>query len=124
MLMNKNKKVTTESRTQAIMVTSRVLTHYTSRLMLTACRMPFLSRGIATGVDIGIYILYHPKSAQVNFLWGKNVIRMAIQQFYTPKTNFWLCPCFCHCRVLLHQGRITQQISHLLTSTPTVTSGS
>ena len=32
------------------------------------------------------------KSAQVNFVWGKNDVRMAIQQFYTPKTNFWLCP--------------------------------
>ena len=26
-----------------------------------------------------------PKSAQVNFLWGKNDVRTAIQQFYTPK---------------------------------------
>ena len=25
-----------------------------------------------------------PKSAQVNFLWGKNDVRTAIQQFYTP----------------------------------------
>jgi len=40
------------------------------------------------------------KSAQVNFLWGKNDVRTAIQQFYippkkkiyTPKTNFWLRP--------------------------------
>jgi len=28
--------------------------------------------------------IYTPKSAQVNFLWGKNVARTAIQQFYTP----------------------------------------
>ena len=34
------------------------------------------------GGDIGIY---PPKSAQVNFLWGKNDIRTAIQQFYTPQ---------------------------------------
>ena len=36
-----------------------------------------------------------PKSAQVNFLWGKTDVRTAIEQFYTPqkllyrKTNFW-----------------------------------
>jgi len=65
----------------------------------------FVSRGVATGVDIGIYTPLK-KSAQVNFLWGKNDVRTAIQQFYTPpppkkkttytpKTNFWLCPCFC-----------------------------
>jgi len=28
--------------------------------------------------------IYTPKSAQVNFLWGKNDLRTAIQQFYTP----------------------------------------
>ena len=43
--------------------------------------------------------IYTPKkSAQVNFLWGKNDVKTAIQQFYTPKTfippktNFWLRP--------------------------------
>ena len=36
-------------------------------------------RGVATGVYIP------PKSVQVNFLWGKNDVRMAIEQFYTPK---------------------------------------
>ena len=47
----------------------------------------------------GYWYLYPPKSAQVNFLWGKNDVRTAIQQFYTPqknlyppKTNFWLRP--------------------------------
>ena len=36
--------------------------------------------------DEGVYrYLYPPKSAQVNFLWGKNDVRTAIQQFYTPK---------------------------------------
>jgi len=46
----------------------------------------------------GYWYLYRPKSAQVNFLWGKNDVRTAIQQFYTPqnfytpKTNFWLRP--------------------------------
>ena len=38
--------------------------------------------GVATGV---ISVFIPPKSAQVNFLWGKNDIRTAIQQFYTPK---------------------------------------
>ena len=58
-------------------------------------------QGRSDGGDIGIY---PPKSAEVNFLWGKNDIRTAIQQFYTslppqkknfipPKTNFWLRPC-------------------------------
>ena len=36
----------------------------------------------------GYRYLYPPKSAQVNFLWGKNDVRTAIQQFY-----FWLRPC-------------------------------
>ena len=38
-------------------------------------------QGRSDGVYIGIYT---PKSAQVNFLWGKNDVRTAIQQFYTP----------------------------------------
>jgi len=33
-------------------------------------------------VDIGIYTP-QKKSAQVNFLWGKNDVKTAIQQFYT-----------------------------------------
>jgi len=43
--------------------------------------------------------LYPPQSAKVNFLWGKNDVRTAIQQFYPPpktfippKTNFWIAP--------------------------------
>jgi len=35
--------------------------------------------------DGGISVFMPPKSAQVNFLWGKNDVRTAIQQFYTPK---------------------------------------
>jgi len=31
---------------------------------------------------------YPPKSAQVNFLCGKNDVRTAIQQFYTPKKTY------------------------------------
>jgi len=48
-----------------------------------------VTRGVATGVYIGIYTPHPPKkkkSAQVNFLRGKNDGRTAIQQFYTPKT--------------------------------------
>ena len=44
-------------------------------------------RGVATGVDIGIYTP-PPKSAKVNFLWGKNDVRTAIQQFYPPPKTF------------------------------------
>ena len=52
--------------------------------------------------DGGISVFIAPppkkkKSTQVNFLRGKNDVRTAIQQFYTPqkllypqKTNFWL----------------------------------
>jgi len=43
-------------------------------------------QGRATGVDIGIYI--PPKSVQVNFLWGKNDVKTAIEQFYTPKNLY------------------------------------
>ena len=51
------------------------------------------NRGVVTGVDIGIYTP-HPKkkSAQVNFLWGKNDVRTAIQQFYTPKKLLYPSP--------------------------------
>jgi len=35
--------------------------------------------------DGGIWVFIPPKSAQVNFLWGKNDVRTAIQQFYTPQ---------------------------------------
>ena len=58
--------------------------------------MQLNARGIVTG---GIWVFIPPKSAQVHFLWGKNDVRKAIQQFYTPKnfytpkTNFWLRPC-------------------------------
>jgi len=49
--------------------------------------------------DGGISGYIPPKSAQVNFLRGKNDVKTGIQQFYTPqkkhtpKTNFWLRPC-------------------------------
>ena len=38
--------------------------------------------------DGGIWVFIPPKSVQVNFLWGKNDVRTAIEQFYTPK-NFY-----------------------------------
>jgi len=47
------------------------------------------TRGVATGVDIGIYTPpKKKKSAKVNFLWGKNDVRTAIQQFYPPPKTF------------------------------------
>ena len=42
-------------------------------------------QGRSDGWYIGIYT--PPKSAQVNFLWGKNDVRTAIQQFYTPPSK-------------------------------------
>ena len=50
--------------------------------------LAYVSRGVATG-DIGIY---PPKSAQVNFIWGKNDIRTAIQQFYIPSKKLYTPP--------------------------------
>ena len=53
-------------------------------------------RGVATG---GICVFIPPKSAQVNFLWGKMTSERLFdsfilsQNFYTPKTNFWLRRC-------------------------------
>jgi len=41
-------------------------------------------QGRSDGGYIGIYT--HPKSAQVNFLWGKNDVRTAINSFIPPKT--------------------------------------
>jgi len=39
--------------------------------------------------DVGGYRdLYPPKSAKVNFLWGKNDVRTGIQQFYPPPKTF------------------------------------
>ena len=35
-----------------------------------------------------ISVFIPPKSAQVNFLWGKNDVRTVIQQFYTPPKTF------------------------------------
>ena len=53
-------------------------------------------RGVATGVDIGIYT---PKiSPQVNFLWDKMTLERLINSFIHPQkllypqTNFWLRP--------------------------------
>ena len=45
-------------------------------------------QGRSDGGYIGIYTPPQKKSAQVNFLWGKNDVRMAIQQFYTPKNVY------------------------------------
>jgi len=44
----------------------------------------------------GISVFIPPKSAQVNFLWGKNDVRTDGYStvLYPPKTNFWVCPCY------------------------------
>jgi len=45
--------------------------------------------------DGGIWVFIPPKSAQVNFLWGKNDVRMAIQQqktFIPPKQIYGYAP--------------------------------
>ena len=47
-----------------------------------------VSRGVATGMYIGIYT---PKISTSTLLWGKNDARTAIEQFYTPK-NFYIPP--------------------------------
>ena len=48
------------------------------------------ARGVATGVDIGIYT---PKISPSKLLWGKNDVGTAIQQFYTsPQKNFYTPP--------------------------------
>ena len=39
--------------------------------------------------DGGYRDIYPQKSAKVNFLWGKNDIRTAIQQFYTPQKQIY-----------------------------------
>ena len=39
--------------------------------------------------DGGYMGIYRPKSVQVNFLWGKNDVRTAIGQFYTPKKRLY-----------------------------------
>jgi len=39
-----------------------------------------------------ILVFIPPKSAQVNFLWGKNDVRTAIQQFYTTPQKKLLYP--------------------------------
>ena len=56
--------------------------------------------GLAQGRSDGGYMgIYTPKISPSKLLWGKNDVRTAIQQFYTPKnfytpkTNFWLRPC-------------------------------
>jgi len=81
------------------------------------CHLIFCSRGAkiivqvlslliyCRGVETGVYGYIPPKkSVQVNFLWGRNDVRSAIEheywsfipprKRYAPKTNFWLGPWF------------------------------
>jgi len=47
--------------------------------------LPFQGRSRSDGGYMGIYTPPpKKKSVQVNFLWGKNDVRTAIQHFYTP----------------------------------------
>ena len=58
----------------------------TTYIRLYTGRAGWHSRAKQGRSDGGVYLyLYPPKSAQVNFLWAKNDVRTAIQQFYTPK---------------------------------------
>jgi len=49
---------------------------------LVKFRVAAACRGVETGC---ILVFIPPRSAQVNFLWGKNDVRTAIQQFYIPQ---------------------------------------
>jgi len=58
--------------------------------------------------------LYTPKSVQVNFLWGKNDARTAVEQFYTqknfytpPKKNRFLATSLTRARTCLNENLIT-----------------
>jgi len=59
-----------------------------------------VTRGVATGVDIGIYTPppKKKKSAQVNFLWGKMTSEQLFnsfihpKNFYTPQKKFLATP--------------------------------
>jgi len=42
--------------------------------------------------SIWVMGIYTPKISPSKLLSGKNDVRTAIEQFYTPKTNFWLRP--------------------------------
>ena len=90
----------TRHTSQLVTVNSSPKTHHELTVTITTTiQLQLQFRGVATGW-ISVFIPPLKKSAQVNFLWGKNDVRMAIQQFYTPKkllylpeTNFWLRPC-------------------------------
>jgi len=55
-------------------------------------------RGVATGVYEYLYLPPTKKSVQVDFLWGKNDVKMAIEheslpkKFYTPQNKFLATP--------------------------------
>jgi len=66
-------------------------TDYPYSVLFNQCSIvPYTARGVATGVYIGIYTAR--KLAQVNFLWGKNDVSTAIQQFYTPPNKNFYTP--------------------------------
>ena len=68
---------------------SAVLAFLPALCHLNCLTLPLSRRGVATG---GIWVFIPPKSAQVYILCGKNDVRTAIQQFYTPKNKFLAPP--------------------------------
>jgi len=79
------------------------------------------ARGVATGVDIGIYPPPKKKTAQVNFdgvkMTPERLFNSFIppKNFYTPKTNFWLRPWLVHCD---HNRLEILEIARTLSPTP------
>jgi len=59
------------------------LTAHTTLFDIEYCRLN--EQGRSDGVDIGIYT---PEISPSKLLWGKNDVRTAIQQFYTPQKTF------------------------------------
>jgi len=59
------------------------------KISVSSCEQSLMcKRGVATG-GISVFIPPPPKKKKISpskFLWGKNDVRAAIQQFYTPKT--------------------------------------
>jgi len=62
-----------------------------------------ITRGVATGVYIGIYT---PKSTQVNFLWGKNDVRDKHKQAEYGERKIKVGRCL----VCLEQWRLDSQL--------------
>ena len=66
---------------QAIIDVAKYIVAHPAKILDGPCSMQGRSEG-------GIWVFIPPKSAQVNSLWGKNDVRTAIQQVYTPQKTF------------------------------------